>query len=41
VVQEARFERNGKISVIAKKESPRVVEVSVEPGVQTIRIEIG
>jgi uncharacterized membrane protein YcaP (DUF421 family) len=40
-VQEARFERNGKISVIAKKEAPRVVEVSVEPGVQTIRIEIG
>ncbi len=40
-VQEARFERNGDISVITRKEGPRVVEVRVEPGVQTVRIEIG
>ena len=42
-VQEARFERNGDISVIEKKESrePRVVEVDVREGVQRIRIEIG
>lgn len=42
-VQEARFERNGDISVIERKESrePRVVEVDVREGVQRIRIEIG
>lgn len=42
-VQEARFERNGDISVIEKKEAkePRVVEVDVREGVQRIRIEIG
>jgi uncharacterized membrane protein YcaP (DUF421 family) len=41
-VQEARFERNGDISVLEKKEKkePRVVEVQVREGVQTIRIEI-
>jgi uncharacterized membrane protein YcaP (DUF421 family) len=35
--EEARVERNGEISVIPK---PRVVEVKVEDGVQTVRIEI-
>lgn len=41
-VKEARFERNGDISVIKKeKEEPRVVEVRVQEGVQTVRIEIG
>jgi uncharacterized membrane protein YcaP (DUF421 family) len=39
-VQEARHERNGDISVITKKEEPRVLEVRVEAGVQTVRIEI-
>jgi uncharacterized membrane protein YcaP (DUF421 family) len=39
-VQEARFERNGDISVVKKKGEPRVVEVKVEEGVQTVRIEI-
>jgi uncharacterized membrane protein YcaP (DUF421 family) len=39
-VKEARFERNGKVSVV-KKEEPRVVEVRVEAGVQIVRIEIG
>jgi uncharacterized membrane protein YcaP (DUF421 family) len=39
-VKEARFERNGKISVV-KKGEPRVVEVRVEAGVQTVRIELG
>jgi len=38
-VQEARFERNGGISVVEKKE-PRILEVRVEEGVQTVRIEI-
>lgn len=40
-VKEARFERNGKISVVKKQGAPRIVEVRVEAGVQTVRIEIG
>ena len=40
-VEEARFERNGDISVIKKKSEPQVVEVQVRDGVQTVRIEIG
>jgi uncharacterized membrane protein YcaP (DUF421 family) len=33
-------ERNGEVSVIARKEPPEIVEVSVKDGVQTVRIEI-
>ncbi|HYO13139.1 MAG TPA: YetF domain-containing protein [Thermoanaerobaculia bacterium] len=40
-VKEARFERNGDISFVKKKGEPQVVEVRVEQGVQTVRIEIG
>jgi uncharacterized membrane protein YcaP (DUF421 family) len=43
-IREARFERNGAISILLRaprKEEPRVVEVSVREGVQTVRIEIG
>jgi uncharacterized membrane protein YcaP (DUF421 family) len=40
-VDEARFERNGSISVIAKRTEPRVLEVRVQDGVQTVRIEMG
>ena len=39
-VEEARFERNGDISVIRKKAEPKVVEIQVRDGVQTVRIEI-
>lgn len=39
-VKEARFERNGDISVIKKDAQPKVVEISVRDGVQTVRIEI-
>ncbi|MFL6237442.1 MAG: DUF421 domain-containing protein [Thermoanaerobaculia bacterium] len=39
-VKEARFERNGKVSVVKKESEPRIVEVRVEAGVQTVRIEI-
>jgi uncharacterized membrane protein YcaP (DUF421 family) len=39
-VKEARFERNGDISIIKKKAEPKVVEISVRDGVQTVRIEI-
>lgn len=40
-IEEARFERNGDISFVKKKDEPRVLEVKVENGVQTVRIEIG
>jgi len=40
-VDEARFERNGSISVIAKRPEPRILEIQVQAGVQTVRIEIG
>ena len=39
-VKVAYLERNGQISVITKKQEPRVVTVSVEDGVQTVRIEL-
>lgn len=38
-VQEARLERSGNVSVLTRSE-PRVVEVDVEEGVQTVRIRI-
>lgn len=39
-VAEARLERSGRISVIKKKGGPKVVEVKVAEGVQTVRIEL-
>jgi uncharacterized membrane protein YcaP (DUF421 family) len=39
-VARAYKERNGEISLIAKKPTPQVVEVAVREGVQTIRIEL-
>lgn len=42
-IAEAHLERNGNISIIPRKErpeGPRVVEVRVEDGVQTVRLEI-
>jgi uncharacterized membrane protein YcaP (DUF421 family) len=39
-VKVAHFERNGDISVIPKEKEPRVIEVAVQDGVQTVRIEI-
>jgi uncharacterized membrane protein YcaP (DUF421 family) len=40
-VDEARLERNGNLSVITVKSDPKVIEVRVQDGVQTVRIEIG
>lgn len=40
-VERAELERSGEISVLKKKEEPKVVEVSVRDGVQTVRIELG
>ena len=39
-VQRAYLERSGQISVVPRAREPRVVDVSVERGVQTIRIEL-
>ncbi len=39
-VRLACFERNGDISVIRREREPKVVEVSVRDGVQTVRIEL-
>jgi uncharacterized membrane protein YcaP (DUF421 family) len=39
-VAEARLERSGRVSVIEKKPEPRVLEVQVAEGVQTIRIQV-
>ncbi len=40
-VAEARLERNGSLSVIKAKSDPKVIEVQVQDGVQTMRIEVG
>ena len=39
-VKEARLERSGQLSVIKAKPEPKVVELAVRDGVQTVRIEI-
>src|SRR4051812_40686112 len=39
-VREAYKERNGEISVLAKKEQARVIDVAVQGGVQTVRIQL-
>jgi uncharacterized membrane protein YcaP (DUF421 family) len=39
-VREARFERSGQISVIGNDREPRIVEILVQDGVQTVRLEI-
>lgn len=39
-VKLAHLERNGTISVIPSDHQPQVVEVKVEPGVQTVRIKL-
>jgi uncharacterized membrane protein YcaP (DUF421 family) len=38
-VKEARLERSGKVSVV-KRSEPKVVEIAVRDGVQTVRVEI-
>jgi uncharacterized membrane protein YcaP (DUF421 family) len=37
---EARLERSGNVSAIKRKPEPRIVSVDVEPGVQTVRLEL-
>lgn len=38
-VKIARLESNGEISILPQKKQPQVIEVSVEAGVQTVRIQ--
>ena len=40
VVKTATLERNGNVSVILARGEPRVVEISVAAGVQTVRLEL-
>lgn len=39
-IERAYLERNGKISVVPYKREPRILDVSVEDGVKTVRIEL-
>jgi uncharacterized membrane protein YcaP (DUF421 family) len=39
-VRLAVLERNGEISVVPKERAPRVLDVSVEDGTQTVRVEL-
>lgn len=39
-VKVARFERSGQISVIPAEREPQVIEVTVEEGVQTVRVKL-
>jgi uncharacterized membrane protein YcaP (DUF421 family) len=39
-VREARLERSGDISVIKRSGEPRIIDISVKDGVQTVRIQI-
>src|SRR5690349_219304 len=40
-VAEARLERSGNLSVIKTKGAPKIIDVRVADGVQTVRVEIG
>lgn len=40
-VAEAHLERSGDISIVERKRQPRIMEVAVASGVQTVRIEVG
>jgi uncharacterized membrane protein YcaP (DUF421 family) len=40
-VKQAHLERNGKVSVLKPDGGPKVLDIAVAPGVQTVRIEIG
>jgi uncharacterized membrane protein YcaP (DUF421 family) len=40
-VAEARLERSGELSVLQARREPKVVEIRVAEGVQTVRLELG
>jgi uncharacterized membrane protein YcaP (DUF421 family) len=39
-VEVAHIERNGTISVIPRDPEPHIIEITVEPGVQTVRVKL-
>jgi uncharacterized membrane protein YcaP (DUF421 family) len=39
-VECAHKERSGEVSVVKRKSAPRIVEIAVAPGVQTVRLEV-
>ena len=39
-VEVAHFERSGDISVIKREKTPRIIEISIREGVQTVRLEM-
>jgi uncharacterized membrane protein YcaP (DUF421 family) len=39
-VKRAYLERNGEISIVPYRDEPQIIEVSVEEGVKTVRIEL-
>ena len=39
-VSEARLERDGSVSVIKKQAEPRILDIRVSSGVQTVRVEL-
>lgn len=40
-VSEARLERDGSVSVLGRSPEPKIIDIKVEPGVQTVRLELG
>jgi len=40
-VAEGRLERNGGLSVLKAKRDPKIVDIHVAEGVQTVRVELG
>lgn len=40
-IKEARLERSGDVSFLQRDGEPRIVEIKVEEGVQTVRLELG
>ena len=39
-IAEGRLERSGQVSVLSDAKTPRIVEIRVQDGIQTVRIEI-
>jgi uncharacterized membrane protein YcaP (DUF421 family) len=39
-VKSATLERSGQISIVKKEQAPKIVDVKIEEGVQTVRIEL-
>jgi uncharacterized membrane protein YcaP (DUF421 family) len=40
-VAEGRLERNGSLSIVKAKSEPKIIDIRVADGVQTVRVELG